>query len=531
MQSNRVQADGRARLWRRRAHPVPATALAVTVVLILSCGDGAVEPPPLPPPAPVATAVTVTPASATLSALGETARFTAEVRDQHGQVMSGAAVAWTSSDASVASVDASGLVTAAANGSATITATAGSVSGTAGVTVSQQVSAVVVAPSVDTLVASGDTVRLVAEATDANGHGVAAVTEFEWSSSDTLVARVDDSGLVESVVEGEAVVKASAAGAIGQAELVVVAALPAAVTVRPDTVEFMALGQTVQLAVAVHDQLARTMAEALVSWASRDSLVAMVDSVGLVTAVGSGVTKVIATAGDAEGSAVVRVVQSAGSVVVAPQDAVIAPGDALRLNAEAFDENGHRVEGASFAWSSSDAGVASVDETGLVNGIAEGTARITASSGDVRGTAAIRVQDANDRAALVALYNATDGPNWINSENWLTDAPLGEWYGVEVDGSGRVVSIDLAGRWVGDEDEPTPHGLSGPIPPETRPAFEADTELRLGQERPCRGPIPSAARKTRQPDRVWGSGTTTSRARFRRNSVTSPGLEDPGPRL
>ena len=72
-------------------------------MLVLSCGDGAVEPPP-PAPAPVVTTVTVTPGSATLSALEETARFTAEVRDQNGQVMAGAAVAWASSDASVASV-------------------------------------------------------------------------------------------------------------------------------------------------------------------------------------------------------------------------------------------------------------------------------------------------------------------------------------------------------------------------------------------------------------------------------------------
>ena len=32
-----------------------------------------------------------------------------------------------------------------------------------------------------------------------------------------------------------------------------------------------------------------------------------------------------------------------------------------------------------------------------------------------------------DREALVALYNATDGENWDGSDNWLSDAPLGEW--------------------------------------------------------------------------------------------------------
>ena len=43
-----------------------------------------------------------------------------------------------------------------------------------------------------------------------------------------------------------------------------------------------------------------------------------------------------------------------------------------------------------------------------------------------------------DRAALVALYRATDGPNWDDSTNWLSDAPLRVWQGVTTDASGRV---------------------------------------------------------------------------------------------
>ena len=102
---------------------MPAMAVAGIVMLVLSCGDGAVEPAPVPP-APVATAVTVNPGSAALSALAETARFTAVAGsefswsssdtlvarvDDSGQVMAGAAVAWASSDASIATVDASVL--------------------------------------------------------------------------------------------------------------------------------------------------------------------------------------------------------------------------------------------------------------------------------------------------------------------------------------------------------------------------------------------------------------------------------------
>ena len=52
-----------------------------------------------------------------------------------------------------------------------------------------------------------------------------------------------------------------------------------------------------------------------------------------------------------------------------------------------------------------------------------------------------------DRASLTALYNATDGPNWGDNTNWLTDAPLSEWAGVDslsVTGSECVTLLDLA---------------------------------------------------------------------------------------
>ena len=62
---------------------------------------------------------------------------------------------------------------------------------------------------------------------------------------------------------------------------------------------------------------------------------------------------------------------------------------------------------------------------------------------------------ATDRAALVALYNATDGDNWKDNTNWLSDRPLGEWFGVTTDDSGRVTHLFL------NENQ-----LSGQIPAE-----------------------------------------------------------------
>lgn len=49
-----------------------------------------------------------------------------------------------------------------------------------------------------------------------------------------------------------------------------------------------------------------------------------------------------------------------------------------------------------------------------------------------------------ERDALIALYNATDGPQWINNSNWCSDKPLREWYGLEIDDiEGNLVTINL----------------------------------------------------------------------------------------
>ena len=64
-------------------------------------------------------------------------------------------------------------------------------------------------------------------------------------------------------------------------------------------------------------------------------------------------------------------------------------------------------------------------------------------------------RDTMDRAALVALYEATAGPEWRDNTNWLTDAPIGQWAGVGVGPDGRISTLRL-GR----------NGLTGWIPPE-----------------------------------------------------------------
>ena len=49
-----------------------------------------------------------------------------------------------------------------------------------------------------------------------------------------------------------------------------------------------------------------------------------------------------------------------------------------------------------------------------------------------------------DREALIAFYNATDGPNWTDNTNWCSDEPLDMWYGVTTNSEGRVTQITLS---------------------------------------------------------------------------------------
>ena len=157
------------------------------------------------------------------------------------------------------------------------------------------------------------------------------------------------------------------------------------------------------------------------------------------------------------------------------------------------------VAGAAFTWSSSDPSVAAVHASGLVKGFAEGGATNTAMTGDTHGVSVITVVNP-DHAALVALYEATDGPNWLNSDGWLTDAPLREWYGVSTNADGRVDTLDLSGN-----------SLTGEIPPELGNGFGA---VRVCAPRPR--PLGSL------PDQRSLRGKTVRSAASRRRTTCSP---------
>ena len=129
-------------------------------------------------------------------------------------------------------------------------------------------------------------------------------------------------------------------------------------------------------------------------------------------------------------------------------------------------------------------------------GIGEAMVTVTASDPDsleARAVFAVAVTPRPwERAALVALYEATDGPNWTNNENWLTDAPLEEWHGVDLHFDTSVRALNLSDN-----------NLSGPIPPELE-SLQKLNRLRLDKNA-LSGPIPPELSNLRRisPSRVW----------------------------
>ena len=197
--------------------------LAGTPLTIGATIDGSpVTSQPLPAIAVLAGAVAqvvVTPAAAALAALGQTQLFAAVARDANGNVVPGQAFTWTSDNPLIARIDTGGVVTAVANGGATITATAAGVAGSAALTVAQVVTAVVVSPPTASLLV-GLTQQFTAVAQDANGNVVPGQT-FTWASDQPLLANVDVNGLATALAIGTAIITATTGGISGTATLTI----------------------------------------------------------------------------------------------------------------------------------------------------------------------------------------------------------------------------------------------------------------------------------------------------------------------
>jgi uncharacterized protein YjdB len=147
-------------------------------------------------------------------------QLTATVRDTTGAVVTDRTVSWTSSDELIATVSASGLVSALGTGTATITATSETESGTATVTAIAGPAATVIVTPAATTVGDKKSVQLTASATDARGNRITG-RAFEWRSSDTRIATVTSTGLVRGARVGLVTISATMDGKMDSAAVTV----------------------------------------------------------------------------------------------------------------------------------------------------------------------------------------------------------------------------------------------------------------------------------------------------------------------
>jgi outer membrane protein OmpA-like peptidoglycan-associated protein len=254
----------------------------------------------------VLTSIAVTPGAPTLASLRQTQQLSAMARDQHAKPMTGKVFRWTSSNPAVATVSATGMVTAVGNGAATISAAAEGVTGTANLTVAQAAATVAVAPATATLEALGATQQLTASARDANNNPFPGAA-FTWTSSDAAVAAVSPSGVVTSVGNGTARIMAAAAGRSATATITV-AQTTASVAVTPAASTISRIGGTAQLMAQAVDANGRPVAGKTITWTSDATNVASVSGTGLATAVANGMAHVTASVDGKTASAIVTVV-------------------------------------------------------------------------------------------------------------------------------------------------------------------------------------------------------------------------------
>jgi hypothetical protein len=183
-----------------------AGALSVALLVLLSACSDSTDPVT---PLPVAT-VAVSPATTGI-VVGQTVALTAVAKNADGGVVSGRAVQWASSNASVATVSASGVVTAVAEGAATVSATVAGKVGQAQVAVSRvPVASVRVTPTTVVLESPGAR-QLTAVALDAAGN-VLEGRLVQWATDAPGVATVSATGMVQAVTRGYAVITATVEG-------------------------------------------------------------------------------------------------------------------------------------------------------------------------------------------------------------------------------------------------------------------------------------------------------------------------------
>jgi trimeric autotransporter adhesin len=158
-----------------------------------------------------------------------------------------------------------------------------------------------------------------------------------------------------------------------------------------DTIE---LGDTITISAQPQTGNGSPVSGLTLFWSSSAQSVATVTQSGKVTAIDSGTATIAASVNGISGqSTIVVMPKSVASITVAPASASLFINQSVQLTATLKDSSGKVLTGRTVAWSSSNAAAASVDQSGFVLGLANGTTTISAKSGNATGTATITVSN------------------------------------------------------------------------------------------------------------------------------------------
>lgn len=328
---------------------------------VLSCSGRESTSPPVQ-----VVRLSVLPASTTPLEPDATLQLTATAFDAAGDTLTGAAVSWTSVNPQVASVSATGLVTAVGAGSTSIVATASGQSASTAVTVNQPIAKVSVVQA-PTVMGVGGAVLLYGHVVDANGNTIPGQT-VTWTSSNPAVATVTLAGPLTAhltgITAGTVTVTATCDGVSGAAPVTVVAGgVVASLVVTPAAVAFenatpplglpSATGPT-QLGTLLEDASQNVLTGFPVTWSSSDPTVATVSATGLVTpnlaVTTSSFATITATSEGVSAQSSITVNPLVAMLTVTPSGGTIAVGDSILLVASAYDVNGHLLQGVPASW-------------------------------------------------------------------------------------------------------------------------------------------------------------------------------------
>jgi uncharacterized protein YjdB len=236
--------------------------------------------------------------------------LTATPLDASGNPLTGRTVTWSSSNAALAIVNNSGLVTGLAAGSVTITATSEGQGGSSSITVSQiPVASVTVTPN-STSVDEGNAVQLTAVLEDASGNQLFG-RAVQWGTSDAGTATVNGSGLVSGVSVGTVTITATSGSQSGTATVSVTRAAVDVVEVSPGSATMSPSG-TLMLSAVTKDAAGNVLTGRAISWTSNSTGVATVTASGLVTAIANGSATITATSEGQTGTSVITVISGGG---------------------------------------------------------------------------------------------------------------------------------------------------------------------------------------------------------------------------